>query len=169
LKRRRAFAQESDGIEVLFQHQGPTPYLPVELDYNTLPLDHRSHLDQVALFYGISAPQVHSLVYNYATGSSGVDIHRQFFKRPRITPAYPMTPLSSAHLPSRNGPDQASDHGLGPRGQSQGFHGSQAFEFDGTSRLANGLANLKVVLCHNCLTRCDEHESTSSTITVSPS
>lgn len=71
-----------------------------------------------------------------------------------------MAPPSSAHGLDRSDPDRISQHGLEPGESGSGFNGSYPLDLDGGSRLANGLANLKVVLCQNCLTRCDGQDST---------
>lgn len=162
LKRRRPFGHEPESPEVLFHQGGATAYPSVDLGFASLPPDHRDHLDQVAFFYGLNAFQLHSLLYNYATSGSSEEPNLQSPKKPRISPSYPMAPPSSANGLDRSDPNRIPQHGLEAGGPGANFNGSYPLELDGASRLTTSLANLKVVLCQNCLTRCDGQDSTSS-------
>lgn len=135
----------------------------MNLDFASLPVNHRANLDQVAFFYGLNPLQLHSLAFNYSTNNSGVELNQQSPKRARISPAYPMAPPNSAHGLARNDAEQLLEHGFEATGSGPGLNGPFPLESDGGSRLASTLVNsLRVVLCQNCLTRCDGQESMCS-------
>lgn len=160
LKRRRPFGHEPDSPEALFHQQGATAYPSVDLGFASLPPDHRDRLDEVAFFYGLNAFQLHLLLYNYATGGSSIDTNLQPLKKPRTSTSYPMAPPSSANGLDGSDPNRTPQHGLEAGGPGANFNASYPLGLDGGSRLTSSLANLKVVLCQNCLNRCDGQDST---------
>ena len=161
MKRRRPYGHEPDGTEVLYQQPEPTTFPAYDFDLGSLPLDHQALLDQLAPLYGFAPLALHTLLYSYATTGSDINFNQQpRHKRHKATPAYSMAPPTPAHGLDRSDPDRVSQHGMEPAGSGSNFNESYSLELDGESRLASGLASLKVAMCQTCFTRWDPQNST---------
>jgi hypothetical protein len=137
----------------------PTP----NIDFSSLPYDIRIHVEQAASFYGLTGTRMHqlALLEQFRLRQNHAN------KRQKVSTDISMSSHYAADTASENvleKPPQPRHLVHGASGTARDPSSSVGGSFPPTfeaSRLADGLANIKLIVCQSCLARCDSQDGLS--------